>query len=95
MEDDCARRDVFFASAFRFVRAQFSVSHLLSLPSHQVRHVFRLLKTALEANRGVEWVLLENVSSSLGRERERMRAAAGMRDRALSQPPLSRFLSPF
>ena len=38
-----------------------------------MRHVFRLLKTALDANRGVEWVLLENVSGFVGGARRRRR----------------------
>lgn len=30
-----------------------------------VRHVFRLLETALKDNRGIPWVLLENVRPTL------------------------------
>lgn len=33
-----------------------------------VRHVFRLLKAALKDNRGIPWVLLENVRSHQPRE---------------------------
>jgi hypothetical protein len=51
-----------FSSFSLHSRADSSLSLSPSSPLlPQVRHVFRLLKTALDANRGVEWVLLENV----------------------------------
>ncbi|CAL8466241.1 g5777 [Coccomyxa elongata] len=43
-----------------------------------VRHVFRLLKAALKDNRGIPWVLLENVE--------------GLLDRSAGQPPVIQYI---
>ncbi|BDA51428.1 probable BsuMI modification methylase subunit YdiP at N-terminal half [Coccomyxa sp. Obi] len=43
-----------------------------------VRHVFRLLKAALKDNRGIPWVLLENVE--------------GLLDRSAGQPPVIHYI---
>ena len=67
----CNSLSLHAAEQLASVSMQLNSLHLSLQSTCLVQHVFRLLKAALDDNRGIPWVLLENVEGLLDRIEDR------------------------